>query len=123
MIIGGVLGGILGAQVDDDHGPRTAAIIAGTMAGAAIGGAIGRTMDDVDRLRAGQTLETVRTGVPSTWRNPDSGVRYRFTPTRTFERRSGPCREYRMEAEIGGNTEEVIGTACRLADGSWRVQG
>jgi surface antigen len=121
MIIGGVLGGMLGAQVDDDHGPRTAAIIIGTMLGSAIGGSVGASMDDTDRLRAGQTLETVRSGVSSTWRNPDTGVNYRFTPNRTYTSSAGPCREYTIDALIGGREEQVYGTACRQADGSWLV--
>ena len=124
MVIGGVLGGLLGAQVDSrDRDLRNIAIIAGTLAGSAIGGSIGRSMDATDRLRAGQTLETVRTGVSSTWRNPDSGVDYSFTPTRTYTRGDQPCREYTMTALIGGRKEEVYGTACRQADGSWRVSG
>jgi surface antigen len=105
MVIGGILGGVLGAQA---HGPgRSAAIIIGTMAGAAIGGSIGRYMDDTDRLRAAQTLETVRTGVSTAWQNPDTGVEYQFTPTRTYTTAEGPCREYTMEALIGGKKQEV----------------
>jgi surface antigen len=121
MVIGGVLGGLLGAQVDN-RDARNVAIIAGTLAGAAIGGSVGRSMDTTDRLRAGQTLETVRTGISSSWRNPDTGVAYQFTPTRTYETTAGPCREYRMQALIGGRTEEVIGRACRQADGTWVAQ-
>ena len=121
MVIGGVLGGVLGNQVGGGRG-RTAAIIAGTMAGAAIGGAIGRTMDEVDRMRTAATLENVRTGVSSSWRNPDTGYRYTVTPTETYETSSGPCREYVIDAEIGGRTEQVYGTACRQPDGSWRIQ-
>jgi surface antigen len=121
MVIGGVLGGLLGAQVGDRH-HRNVAIIAGTLIGASIGGSVGRYMDETDRLRAAQTLESVRTGVSSTWRNPDSGVQYQFTPTNTFETAQGPCREYTMEALIGGRREQVYGTACRQADGSWKIQ-
>jgi surface antigen len=122
MVIGGVLGGLLGAQVSDrDRDLRNIAIIAGTLAGGAIGSSIGRSMDDTDRMRAGQTLETVRTGVSSSWRNPDSGVAYNFTPTKTYTRGAQPCREYTMTALIGGREEEVYGTACRQADGSWKV--
>ena len=121
MIIGGVLGGVIGAQIDGDD-RHTAAIIAGTLAGAAIGGAIGRTMDEVDRMNAGRALETVRTGVPSRWRNPDTGNYYSIVPTRTFDSRAGPCREYTIEAIVGGQPETVYGTACRQTDGSWRVQ-
>jgi surface antigen len=123
MVIGGALGGLLGAQVDDDHQQgRTIAIIAGTLAGAAIGGSIGRSMDDTDRLKTARTLETVRTGVPSRWRNPDTGNAYEVTPTRTFETAAGPCRDYAIDAMVDGRMDKVHGTACRQPDGSWRVQ-
>ncbi len=120
MVIGGVLGGVLGSQVGGGRG-RTAAIIAGTLAGAAIGGNVGRTMDEVDRMKTAQTLETVRTGVPATWNNPDTGNQYTVVPTRTYETQAGPCREYTIDAVIGGQPEKVYGTACRQADGSWQV--
>ena len=120
MVIGGVLGGVLGRQIGAGTG-RDAAIIAGALAGAAIGGAVGRTMDDMDRLKTAQTLESVRTGVSTAWVNPDTGVQYQVTPTRTYETTVGPCREYTIDAMIGGRIEQVYGTACRQPDGSWRV--
>jgi surface antigen len=120
MIIGGVLGGVLGAQVGEGRG-RTAATIVGTIVGAAIGGAVGRSMDEQDRIKTAHTLETVRTGVPSQWRNPDTGNVYTVTPTRTIESAQGPCREYTIDAMIGGRKEQVVGTACRQPDGSWRA--
>lgn len=122
MVIGGALGGLLGAQYDEGHhDARTAAIIVGTLAGAAIGGAVGRSMDRVDRIKTSHTLENVRTGVSSSWRNPDTGNVYSVTPTRTYETASGPCREYVIDARIGGRPEEVYGTACRQPDGSWKT--
>jgi surface antigen len=121
MIIGGVLGGLLGSQVGHGDG-TTAAIIVGTMIGAGIGGSVGKSMDDTDRLKANQALETVRTGVPSTWQNPDSGNTYTVTPTKTMETTSGPCREYTIDAMIGGKPQQVYGTACRQPDGSWKTQ-
>lgn len=122
MVIGGVLGGVLGTQIGQGRG-RDIAIIAGVLAGAAIGGSVGRTMDEVDRMKMAQTLEGVRTGVSSTWVNPDTGAQYAVTPTRTYETAGGPCREFTTEAVIGGKREKVYGTACRQADGSWKVQG
>ena len=119
-IVGGVLGGIIGSQVGEGRG-RTAATVIGTLVGAAIGGNVGRSMDETDRLRAAQALETVPTGKASTWRNPDSGNTYTVTPTRTVSSNEGPCREYTTTAVIGGKTEKVYGRACRQADGSWRV--
>ena len=123
MVIGGVLGGLLGSEVGGHHRhSRTSAIILGTIAGAAIGGSIGKSMDDVDRLKTSHTLENVRTGVSSSWRNPDSGNSYVVTPTQTYETATGPCREYTIDATIGGRPEKIYGTACRQPDGSWQVQ-
>ena len=122
MVIGGILGGVLGSQVGEGSG-KTAATIVGTMAGAMIGGAVGRSMDETDRLRTSHSLESVRTGVPSTWRNPDTGNQYTVVPTRTYDSGSAPCREYTVDAIIDGNREKAYGTACRQPDGSWQVQG
>lgn len=120
MVIGGILGGVIGSQVGGGRG-RTVATIVGTLAGATIGGAVGRSMDEADRLKTAHALESVRTGVPSAWRNPDTGNQYTVTPTRTYESAQGPCREYIVDAMVGGRPEKVYGTACRQPDGSWRV--
>jgi len=120
MVIGGILGGVIGHEVGGGSG-RTAATIVGTLIGAAIGGSIGRSMDETDRIKTARTLETVRTGVPSQWVNPDSGHRYTVMPTRTYDHPTGPCREYTVDAVIGGSADKVYGTACRQPDGSWRA--
>jgi surface antigen len=122
MVIGGILGGVLGNQIGGGSG-RTAAIIAGSLAGAAIGGAIGQSMDANDRMHTAQALETVRTGVPTRWHNPDTGNEYTVVPTRTYDEANGsPCREYIIDAVIGGRKEKVYGHACRQPDGSWKIQ-
>ncbi len=121
MVIGGVLGGLLGSQVGDGRG-QTAATIIGAMAGMAIGGSVGRSMDDVDRMKLAAAMETTRTGVVTQWQNPDTGYQYAVTPTQTTETSEGPCREFTMNAQIGGTTEQVYGTACRQSDGSWRIE-
>ena len=121
MVIGGLLGGVVGSQFGQGSG-RTAAIILGTLTGVAVGGAVGRSMAERDRQMTAQTLETVRTGVASQWVNPDTGYRYTVVPTRTYGSEDGPCREYQVNALIGGRTEQIVGTACRQADGSWRAQ-
>ena len=120
-VIGGLLGGVLGSEIGGGRG-RTAAIIAGTMIGAAVGGSVGRSMDDTDRHNLATSLENVRTGVPTRWQNPDTGNAYSVVPTRTWEHQGHPCRESTDEALLGGQQEQVYGTACRQADGSWQVQ-
>jgi surface antigen len=121
VIIGAIAGGVLGNQIGGGSG-RAIATMVGAVAGAVIGGNIGRHMDEQDQLKTSLALENVRTGVPSTWANPDTGYEYSVTPTNTYESNSGPCREYTVDATIGGKTEQVYGTACRQADGSWQVQ-
>ena len=121
MIIGGILGGVLGHEIGSGHG-RAAATIIGTMIGTSIGGNVGRSMDKTDRLYVARSLESVRTGVSTTWRNPDSGYQYRVVPTRTYDMNRAPCREYTLDASIGGKTEQIYGTACRQADASWKVK-
>lgn len=120
VIVGAVVGGLLGSQVGHGSG-RTAATIVGTMVGAVVGGNVGRSMDDTDRIKTAHSLETIRTGVPTHWRNPDSGHQYTVVPTRTYDTPQGPCREYTIDAVIGGRAEKVYGTACRQPDGSWRT--
>ncbi len=120
IIIGAIAGGILGHQIGSGSGQVLATMI-GSVAGAAIGGSVGRTMDDYDRMNAAAALENVRTGVPSAWVNPDTGYEYVITPTDTYDSGTGPCREYTLDATIGGNVEQIYGTACRQPDGSWKV--
>jgi surface antigen len=119
-VIGGIAGGVLGNQVGSGSG-RTAAIIAGTLIGAYAGSAIGKQMDENDRYRAQQALETTPTHQHTSWKNPDTSTEYTVTPTRTYDAASGPCREYTTEAIINGKQEVVYGTACRQPDGSWRA--
>lgn len=119
-VIGGVLGGVLGSQVGRGSG-RTAATVIGTLIGASIGGNVGRSMDQTDRLKTAQALESVRTGRSSSWRNPDTGTAYTVTPTRTRQTTEGPCREYTVDATVGDRPERVYGQACRQPDGSWRT--
>ncbi|MEM7401036.1 MAG: RT0821/Lpp0805 family surface protein [Pseudomonadota bacterium] len=119
-VAGGVIGGLLGSTVGDGRGTVWAAA-AGTLIGALAGAHIGRQLDGRDRYYAGQTLETAPTGATKEWVNPDSGTAYSVTPTHTYESQGTPCREFTMDAEVGGQSEQVYGTACRQADGSWKM--
>ena len=87
------------------------------------GTGIGQTMDKVDRMQVQNALETAPSGRSVAWTNPDTGHAYTVVPTKTFypESSAQPCREYTTTARIGGKRQQVYGTACRQADGSWRV--
>ena len=122
-IIGGVVGGVLGSQIGDGSG-QTIAIIAGTIAGSMIGRQIGESMDETDRLNTALALRDSRTGQGASWVNPDNGTRYTVTPTRTFETAGAPCRDFSVDANVGGEpNQRVSGTACLQSDGSWMIVG
>ena len=118
---GGALGGALGSQIGGGTG-KTVAIIGGTMLGAIVGGKIGKSMDDVDQMKANQALEKTPTNQSTSWNNPDNGNRYTVTPTQTYTNTSGqPCRNYTTTAIIDNQRQEITGTACRDANGNWRA--
>ena len=43
-------------------------------------------------------------------------------PLRSYQDTSGRyCREYQRVADIGGQPQQVYGTACMMPDGSWQI--
>ena len=119
-LTGAAVGAVVGSTLGRGRG-KMLAIWLGAIVGANIGTTIGRYMDDHDRLKTSSALETQATHSPTTWVNPDTRHRYTVTPTRTYTVAGGPCREFTIDAKIGGKAEQVYGTACRQADGSWKV--
>lgn len=117
-VIGAGSGALIGSQIGGGKG-QLAAVAIGTLLGGYIGGNIGSNMDELDRYRTSDALETAPTGRTVAWKNPDSGIDYHVTPTRTYEQDTGPCRDYTTEAIIDGRPEILHGTACRQSDGSW----
>jgi surface antigen len=124
-LIGAVVGGLLGSKIGGGTG-QLAATAAGTLLGGYAGSQVGRSLDRADRLYAERTaqssLERAPSGRTSTWTNPDSGHSGTFTPTNTYKSRDNmDCRDYTQTVTIDGQSEHVVGTACRQADGTWRV--
>ncbi len=124
VITGGVVGGVLGNTIGDGT-TRAVTTVVGILIGSFVGGRIGSSIDKTDRRQVSRTLENTRTGRSRRWRNPDTGSRYTVTPTKTYtkavNRTTQPCREFTTEAMIGGTTEKIYGTACRMDDGSWKI--
>lgn len=117
---GAAVGAAIGSTIGGGRG-RALAIMLGVAVGASIGQTVGRYMDEQDRMRTSMVMEKSRTNEVTTWRNPDSGYEYSVKPTRTYEVEQRPCREFTMDAKVGGKTEQVYGTACRQSDGSWKI--
>ena len=70
-----------------------------------------------------EALETGRSGTVFTWRNPDDGASGSFVPRPAFQDNSGRiCRPFEQTVTIGGQPQQVLGTACRRGDGWWELQ-
>ncbi|NIP73296.1 MAG: glycine zipper 2TM domain-containing protein [Gammaproteobacteria bacterium] len=119
-VIGGVIGGVAGSEIGKGDG-KTAATVVGVIVGYVIGGKIGRSMDEADARCTGQVLEHGEDRRPVRWVNPDTGAEYVVTPTRTYKADGRQCREFRTQTTVGGEIRKVYGTACRQADGSWKM--
>ncbi|MCP4829697.1 MAG: glycine zipper 2TM domain-containing protein [Proteobacteria bacterium] len=124
---GAVVGGVLGSALGKGHSDRGWATALGVIFGAVIGDQIGAQLDERDRLLAAQnlqySLESTQDGAVTTWQNPNTGHSGTATPTKTSTASNGaPCREFTTEIQVGGETQQGYGTACRQADGSWKIQ-
>jgi surface antigen len=124
-LIGGLAGGLLGAQFGQGEGKLLATGV-GALAGALIGGQVGKTMDEYDKQLAEkssrQALEFSPSGNSVAWQNPDNGHSGSITPIKTFKANNGNyCREYVQEVTIGGEKQKAYGKACRQPDGNWEV--
>lgn len=121
--VGAALGGLLGSQIGGGSG-QLAATAGLAVLGGILGNHVGRTMDRVDAQRMSSTFETAPSNRAVNWNNPDTGYQHQVvTQPATYPRynRGQPCREFTHTATIGGRPEQVYGTACRQADGSWKV--
>ena len=124
-LLGAGAGALLGSQIGGGKG-QLIGVALGALGGAFLGSEIGRTMDDVDKSKASQAqqvaLERNRTGVASSWVNPDNGHSGSVVPKSAYQTARGEtCRNYDHTVTIDGRSEVVTGTACRQQDGSWRV--
>ena len=120
-IAGGVVGGILGAQFGKGDG-QVAAAAAGAIVGGMIGGSVGESMDEVNRAKMAQVLETSKTNQAQTWVDPDTHTEYTVKPTKTLYKANTVCRNYTMSVVIDGKLQTASGVACKDAQGNWQIQ-
>ena len=126
-LIGAGTGALVGSQFGGGKGALLGVAV-GTLAGALMGQEVGRSLDRADRLamerNAQYALENAPSNQSTSWVNPDTGNSGAVTPVHTYQDASGqPCREYLQTVRIGGEEEKAYGTACRQADGSWKIIG
>jgi surface antigen len=123
--VGAIGGGLLGSQIGHGSG-KLWATGAGAVLGALVGSEIGRSLDNADKAamaNANNRANTAPLGTPISWNNPNSGNSGTVTPIRdgTNTQTGAYCREYQQTVTVGGQTQQAYGTACRGADGQWRI--
>ncbi len=126
-VIGALAGGALAYGLGQNSSNKELWTVAGIGLGGMLGNNIGAQLDERDRLLMGQTfqqaLEKAPNNTVSQWQNPNTGNSGTITPTVTHTTSNGtPCREFTQTVYIGGQPQQAYGTACRQADGSWRIQ-
>jgi len=126
-VLGSVGGAAAGGLIAAAAGGGAGWIVGGALLGGLLGGYIGNRLDARDKRMAAeaaaQAFENNRIGQASVWNNPDSGNSGSITPTKTYQLANGQyCRHYEQTIQIGGEPHQTYGTACRQADGSWRIQ-
>ena len=124
-LVGAGLGGLAGSLIGDGGG-QLLAVGVGTMLGAILGSEVGKSLDRADRLAMAQATHTAlehgESGNPTTWTNPDTGNSGEIVPQGAVRRVDGtPCREFWKTVTIAGEKQQAYGTACRQADGTWRI--
>ena len=124
--LGAITGGALAYGLGQNSSNKEIWTVLGIGLGAMMGQHIGHQLDQRDRLLAGQTFQTTLENQPNntigSWHNPNSGNAGQIIPTQTYTANSGtPCREFTQYVYIGGEKQSAYGTACRQADGSWKI--
>ncbi|MCP4316530.1 MAG: hypothetical protein GY789_11075 [Hyphomicrobiales bacterium] len=119
---GAAAGGLLAAAV----GASPVGLAAGVILGGLAGGAVGSYLDNKDKEEAlkaqQQALANNKAGQTTDWSNPDTGHTGSYTPQNTYTTKDGlTCRDYSQTVTIDGKQENATGTACKMADGTWRV--
>lgn len=80
-------------------------------------GKLNSTMDASDKQKS---IDAIRANQTQSWTNANSGNSYTFTPTRTFTGDMGTCRDYRIDANVSGESQNFTGSACTGPRSFWQ---
>lgn len=123
-VAGALAGGAIGSQIGSGSGQVIATAV-GAVAGGLIGMEVGRALDARDRRLAMEAeyraLENAQAGRPVSWRNETSGHYGEVVVGPGYQVNALDCRDYTHTVYIDGQPQVARGTACREADGTWRI--
>jgi surface antigen len=90
-----------------------------SMLGGVLAGSVGLGLENGDRVAAYKAqASALETGQRSSWRG-ERGV-YGYVEAGA---KQGSCRSFSQTVYVAGRPYTGSGSACRQADGSWRVEG
>ena len=108
-------------------GHGAAAAVTNAALGGLIGGKLGASLNDDDRRLAYEAqidaLDRGAPGAPVPWRNPASGRYGNIVPGPAYDQKGAKCRGFSHTVTINGELETARGTACRGPDGTWMAAG
>jgi surface antigen len=109
-------------------GNGAAAAVSNAALGGLIGGKLGAVLNDEDRRLAYEAqidaLDRGAPGAPVPWRNPASGHYGNIVPGPAYDQKGAKCRGFSHTVTIGGQLETARGTACRTTpEGPWAAAG
>jgi surface antigen len=120
------IGAAGGALIGQAIGRNTEATLIGAAVGTLLGYIVGNEMDKFDRQQLNQAYEYTPSGQATSWRNPDTGNTYEFTPQPAYTPPNRPqqvCRQAEILATIDGRAEKTFTTACRNNQtGQWEIR-
>ena len=124
-LVGAGLGGLAGSFIGDGGG-QLVAVGVGTLIGAIMGSEVGKSLDRADKLALAQAqqdaLEHGKSGVKTTWKNPDSDNSGEVVPYPAYRQTNGAiCREFLQVIMVGDEVESAYGVACREPAGTWKL--
>ncbi len=122
-------GAATGALVGQIIGHNTEATLIGTAVGTMLGYIVGNEIDKVDAKKVAAVAETVPSGQPVSWRNPDTGRRMTAVAGPAYTPPSGGlCRPMTIRGTVPGRSPETARiVVCRRINPStleaeWVVQ-
>ena len=125
---GAAVGAVAGKAIGGSGTSGTIGLIVGAIAGGYLGGEIGQALDRRDQQELSnvtqQALNEGPVGQSYAWSNPQTGNRGTVSPTSTaYATAEGQqCRDFTTSVTLReGRAASSSGTACKQADGSWRV--
>lgn len=120
---GQTFGGAINSQYGTAGNAKIAQGGTGTMLGAFIGKEAKITPADLPVVEAAaKRAYAAPVGERISWNNPQTGSHGTITSTREGYNSAGTyCREYQQTVTAANQTELIYGTACKQADGKWKI--